>query len=170
MGHTMASWKILEDLLIELKKKGVAIPANVINDLRSAKSMINLGCTEDAHGGDVILKAEEYSANVEAFLVEEAQKVLGAEQTNQWLKRLEEANFGVCEQPKKEDNFITGVPRDQKWVRVEPTSNVPAERIEQIAKEQNLQVKLQSDGRLVVFGQSDDIKAFVKAMAQATAK
>lgn len=169
MGHNMASWKLLEDLMVELRKKGVAIPANIINDLRSAKVMINLACKEDSRG-EVIQKAEEYTANVEACLITEAQKVLGSEQVDLWLRRLEEANAEVCEEPKQENEFVTGVPRDQKWIRVEPMGNLPTERIQQIAKDQNLQVKAQADGRLVVFGQSDDIKAFLKAMTTATAK
>ena len=169
MGHNIASWKLLEDMMIQLKKKGVAIPPNVMEDLRAAKSMIKLTCMEDSRG-EVIQKAEEYSANVEAYLVTEAEKTLGSEQVDQWLMRLEEANVQVCEEPKQEDEFVTGVPRDQKWIRVEPINNLPTERIQQIAKDQNLQVKAQNDGRLVVFGQPEDIKAFLKAMATATAK
>lgn len=169
MGHNMATWKLLEDMMIELKKKGVTIPPNVMEDLRAAKSMIKLTCVEDSRG-EVIQKAEEYSANVEAYLVTEAEKTLGSEHVDQWLMRLEEASAGVCEEPKHEDKFVTGVPRDQKWIRVEPINNLPTERIQQIAKEQKLQVKAQSDGRLVVFGQPEDIKAFLKKMTAATAK
>jgi hypothetical protein len=42
MGHNMASWKLLEDMMIELKKKGVTVPVNILEDLRAAKSMIKL--------------------------------------------------------------------------------------------------------------------------------
>ncbi len=163
MGHNLASWKLLEDLMIELRKRGVAVPANIINDLRSAKVMINLACKEDSRG-EVIQKAEEYTANVEAYLITEAQKTLGSQQVDQWLKRLEEANAEVCEAPKEEDKFVTGVPRDQKWVRVEPMGELTAERIEKVAKESNLQVNTQKDGRLVVYGQPEDLKGFLKKM------
>jgi hypothetical protein len=172
MGHNMASWKVLEDLMIELSKKGVAIPPNVINDLRSAKGMIGLACKEESRG-EVIAKAEEYTANVEAYLISEAQKVLGTEKTDQWLERLEEAGAGpeVCAEPQaKEDKFVTGVPRDQKWVRVEPMGNLPKERILAIAKETSLQVNPQKDGRLVVYGQQPNIKEFLKKMVQAAKK
>ncbi len=50
MGHNMASWKLLEDMMIELKKKGVTIPSNVLEDLRAAKSMIKLSCMEGSQG------------------------------------------------------------------------------------------------------------------------
>ncbi len=170
MGHNTASWKLLEDMLLELKKKGATIPANIMEDLRAAKSMIKLSCMENSQG-DAMQKAEEYTANVEAYLVTEAQKIISSEAVDQWLRRLEEANAEICEEPKKEESkFVTGVPRDQKWVRVEPINNLSTERIQQIAKEQNLQVNQQKDGRLVVYGQPEDIKVFFKKMTLETVK
>ena len=44
MGHT-ANWKVLEDLMIELRKNGVAISPEVLTDLKSAKLMITLPMT-----------------------------------------------------------------------------------------------------------------------------
>jgi hypothetical protein len=170
LGHNMASWKILEEMLIDLEEKGVVIPENILSDLRSAKSMIKLHCTSTKGAGDALQKAEELSANVEAYLAEEAQRIFGSEKVDTWLRRLEEANAQVCEESAVEIKFVTGVPRDQKWVRVEPIKRLPASRIVQIAKEQNLQVKPEKDGRLVVYGQPDAIKAFVKKMTAETAK
>jgi hypothetical protein len=170
LGHNMASWKLLEDMMITLKKKGVPIPANVMEDLRAAKSMIKLSCMENSRG-EAMQKAEEYTANVEAYLVTEAQKVVGSETVDQWLRRLEEANAEICEETHKEESkFVTGVPRDQKWIRVEPITNLPTERIQQIAREQNLQINQQKDGRLVVYGQPDCIKEFLKKMTAETSK
>ena len=170
MGHNMASWKLLEDMMIELKRKGVSIPANVMEDLRAAKSMIKLSCVEAKGSGDAIQKAEEYTANVEAFLVTEAQKIMDSDKVDSLLRRLEEANAEICEEPTAEENFVTGVPRDQKWVRVEPIKNLSTERIQQIAQEQNLHVDQQKDGRLVVYGQPDGIKVFLQKMTIEAAK
>jgi hypothetical protein len=166
MGHNIATWKLLEDMLIELKKKGVSIPSNIMEDLRAAKSMINLSSMQG--GGDAIQKAEEYTANVEAYLINEALVIFGSETADQWLRRLEDANAEICYETKTENNFVTGVPRDQKWVRVEPIETWPAERILQLAKERNLQVKSQNDGRLLVYGQNEDIKMFLKKMTDKT--
>jgi hypothetical protein len=169
MGHNMATWKTLELMMIELKKKGIIIPPAIMEDLRAARSLIKLTCMPDSRG-EVIQKAEEYTASVEAYLVTEAQKVLNSDQIDQWLRRLENATAQACEEPKQEDKFVTGVPRDQKWIRVEPIKNLPTERILQIAREQGLQVKEQKDTRLVVFGQPLDIKEFLKKMTAETAK
>ena len=162
MSHT-ATWKVLEDLMIELRKKGVSIPPDVINDLRSAKLMIKISEAEGSKG-DATQKVEEYLGSVESYLITEAQKALSPETVDQWLRRLEEANAEICEEQVEENKFITGVPRDQKWVRVEPVGNLPTERIQQIAKESNLSVNTQKDGRLLVYGQPECIKEFLKKM------
>ena len=95
MGHNMASWKVLENMLIDLKKNGIVIPENVMSDLRSAKSMIKLHCTQAKGAGDALQKAEELTANVEAYLESEAQKIFGPEKVDAWLRRLEEANAEI---------------------------------------------------------------------------
>ena len=169
MTHS-ATWKALESLMIELGKKGVTIPPNVFNDLKSAKLMIKIseaeGCQSSASQ-----KIEQYFATVESYLITEAQETLGSEAVDQWLRRLEKASAEVCEEQLEEENkFVTGVPRDQKWVRVEPVNNLPKERIQQMAKESSLSVKPQNDGRLVVYGQPVGIKNFLKKMTAEAVK
>ena len=77
--------------MIELRKKGVSIPPEVINDLRSAKLMIKISEAEGSRG-DASQKVEEYLGSVESCLITEAQKALSPETVDQWLRRLEEAN------------------------------------------------------------------------------
>ena len=169
MGYT-AKWEVLEDLLVELRKKGVEMPPTVINDLRSAKLMIKIAEAGESTG-DARLKLEEILGGVETYLVTEAQNVLSAQAVDEWLRRLDEANLSTCEiKGEKENTFITGVPRDQKWVRVEPIPNLPTERLKQIAKESNLSANQQKDGRLVVYGREEGIKAFLKKMAEEATK
>lgn len=165
MGHTMTSWKTLEDLMIFLKQKNIDIPPNIVGDLRIAKSMIQLSYME-GNREDAIKKTEEYTANVEAFLISEAQKILAPEAVDDWLRRLESADFQECiEKPAVAENkFVVGVPRDQKWVRVEPTSTFPPERLEKLAAEKSLTVSKQVDGKFVIYGKKEDISAFIKQM------
>ena len=110
MGHNMATWKLLEDMMIELKKKGVVIPANVMEDLRSAKSMIKLPCTKEQPAGDAIQKAEELLGKRGSLLDNEAQKIFGSDTADQWLRRLEEANAEVCEEPNPKTNLLPVCP------------------------------------------------------------
>jgi hypothetical protein len=164
MGHNLASWKLLENMMLELKASGAAIPAKVVEDLRSAKSMIQLTYTDGSHG-DVLQKAEEYLANVEAYVITEGQNVFGASKVDEWLRRLEEASCQVCEAPVVSDKFVAGVPRSQRYVRIEPKGDLTKGKVDALAKVHGMQVKVQSDGKLVVYGFPENLKAFLKQVA-----
>jgi hypothetical protein len=167
MGYS-ATWKVLEDLMIDLSKKGVSVSSKVVEDLRNAKLMIQISETPGAKG-ELATKVDEFLGNVESILLADAQKTLGNEYVDEWLKRIDETNIQcvtcVPSEPKKEENkFVTGVPRDQKWVRIEPYGVLTPEHIEELAKENRLLLKPQKDGRLLVYGLPENIKAFVKKM------
>jgi len=168
MGY-LAMWKVLEEITTEFRKKGLAIPATVMNDLKSARTMIKI-MNADAGHGETSQKVEEYLGSVEAYLVTEAQKHFAPEQIDNWLKRLEIANCETCEESAEESRFIAGVPRDQKWLRVEPLTNLPVEKLKQLAEETNLSTSIQKDGRMLVYGQAEDLKEFVKKMTEKAGK
>jgi hypothetical protein len=168
MGH-LAVWKVLEEMIIELRKKGLPIPATVMNDLKSARTMIKIMNVDESRG-ETAQKAEEYLGNVEVYLVTEAQKKLAPEYIDEWLRRLEEASCEICEEKGEEQRFISGLPRDQKWIRVEPLASLPLEKLKQLAEESNLSCSVQEDGRLLVHGKAEDIKWFVKKMTGETCK
>jgi hypothetical protein len=170
MGHNLASWKTLDGMMMELRKKGVAIPPSIVEDLRAAKSMIKLSCMPGS--GDAAMKAEEYMSNVEAYLVTQGQEAFGSQRVDEWLKRLEEASASteVCGEPAEEGTFVIGVPRGQKWIRVEPTEKLSTLRITQLVKEQGLLFNLQKDGLLLIYGKPENLKAFLKQMTVETTK
>jgi hypothetical protein len=164
---SMATWKILEDMTLKLRRKGVEIPPNVINDLRSAKSMLEISPSEKG-SGDFLAKIQECTDNLEAFLTTQVEKTFGVKAADDFLRQLEDSSCSTCQtcQPTKktENKFVSGVPRDQKWIRVEPIDSLSAEKLRQMAHEHNLSVSPQEDGKLVVYGKPEDIKAFVKEM------
>ena len=152
--------------MLSLKKKGYAVPANVVADLRNAKIMTKIDETEKG-SGETAMKLEEVLGNVESELVSEAQNRLTQEEIDDWLRRLDEASLPTCEvQSQNRDSFVTGVPRDQKWIRIEPMPTIPTDKLALIAKETSLSVNQQKDGRLVVYGQQENIKTFLKRIAE----
>jgi hypothetical protein len=173
MGYP-AVWKVLEEIIIELRKKGVATPQSVMNDLKSAKVLMKIMDASQKDRGETAPKVEQYLGSVEAYLVTEAQKFFEPARIDEWLRRLEEASCDTCAvweaEEKEEAKFVSGVPRDQKWIRVEPITTLPLEKLKQLAEKQNLSSRLQEDGRLLVYGKAEDIKAFVKEMTEQTAK
>jgi hypothetical protein len=168
MGH-LAVWKVLEEMIIEFRKKGLPIPVTVMNDLKSARTMIKIMNVDESRG-ETVQKAEEYLGNVEAYLVTEAQKKFAPEYIDNWFRRLEEASCETCKEKGEESRFISGLPRDQKWIRVEPLASLPLEKLKQLAEESNLSASVQKDGRLLVCGKAEDIKRFVKKMNEETCK
>lgn len=176
MGYE-AVWKVLEEIVIELRKKGVETPLNVMNDLKSAKILIKVQEASESDQGETVPKIEQYLGSVEAYLITEAQKKYPSARIDTWLKRIEKANYRMCqtctvksEKTEKAEKFIIGVPRDQQWIRVRPLSNLPAEKMKQFAEKMNLSVQEKNDGYLIIHGNGENIKKFIKKITVQTAK
>ena len=162
MGY-LAVWKVLEEMITDLKRKGVAVPANILNDLRYARTLINV-LKADPTRIETSQKIEEYLNNVEAYLISEGQR-FGDKYVEEWIKRLEDASKKIFEEEEEEKRFVPGLPREQRWVRVKPSEDMPVEALKALASELNLSFEIQSDGCLLVYGEDERLKDFVKKMA-----
>ena len=171
MGYT-AVWKILEEIIVEFRKKGLTIPQNIMNDLKSAKVMIKIMDVDEGRG-EAAQKIEQYLGSVEAYLITAAQKTFEPARIDAWLRRLEEATCNLCAYEVGKEGkpkFISGVPRDQKWIRVKPLDSMPLDELKQLAEKTRLSSRVEEDGRLVVYGKAEDIREFVKKMTAITSK
>jgi hypothetical protein len=107
--------------------------------------------------------------SVEAYVMTEAGKHFAAEKVDKWMTALDLASCDICvtvEEEKEEMRFILGVPRDQKWVRVEPIASLPIEKLETLATETKLGYRREKDGHLIVYGTRENIKEYVKKMTK----
>jgi hypothetical protein len=163
MGHA-ATWKVLEEMIVDLRKKGMAIPPQIMSDLKSAKTTIRILNVEPSCG-ESLQKIDQYLMNVESYLVSEGQKKLGFEYVDPWLNRLEKASRETSDEAEKETRFVPGAPRQQKWIRVTPSLEMSTEKSKAIASKMKLSFKVQKDGSLLVYGENQSIKDFVKKMA-----
>jgi hypothetical protein len=118
------------------------------------------------------MKLKEILGGIESELISEASAVFSPKEIDESLKRLEEASITTCEPElgQAKDKLITGIPRDQKWVRVEPSGNLTSEKIKQMATENQLLIKPQKDNRILVYGQQDALKEFLKRATAEAAK
>jgi len=162
-------WKALSDLATELKRRGESIPPNVMRDLRSAKTMIEIikadpACTE------CIPKIESYLDMAESALILHIQEKFGPELAEKWMRKIEtirkKAYEEEMEAEAKASKFIPGVPRDRSWIRIEITDKTPKEIIEEVVKETGLSCEFQGDKYALVHGEKMKIKNFVKIMAE----
>jgi hypothetical protein len=84
---------------------------------------------------------------------------------------LEETSYETCAtEAKKESRFISGLPRDQKWIRVKPLTSLPMEKLKALADKSRLSYRVEDDGHLTVYGNAEDIKEFIKKMTEQTSK
>lgn len=156
-------WKVLADFLIELQKRGKKIPAEVMNDLRSAKTIIHVLKVEPTHTEN-ISRVDTYLRSVESYVILTAEKLGFAEK---WLKKLkkikkvkdQERNLAVI-------RFVPGVPRDKSWIRIQISENNLQETVNKFLKESKLLHKKMENGYIVVYGNEENIRKFVKTMAK----
>ena len=164
MGY-LATWKVLEAMIASFKQKDEQIPDEVMSDLKSARTLIQISFAEKGHS-ETAQKIEEYLASVESYLVNECQKKYGHEHVEAWLDKLNEATKDSSNEECIETRFIAGVPRDQRWVRVKPTKELTMEKLKMIISEMKLSSKFQQDGTLLVYGSGEAIKDFVREMKE----
>lgn len=158
-------WEVLADILIELQKTGETIPVHVMNDLRSAKTMIQV-LKADPKYIENIPRIEAYLENVEFQLISAAQERFGSEYVERWMKRLDEARRKVYETEEAAPRFVPGIPKGKHWVRVQVSEETPQREIEILAKENRLSLKRHDDGYVLVYGRNENIKSFVKKLAE----
>lgn len=163
MGY-LAAWNVLEEMIIDFRKRGIVAPAKIMSDLKSAKTLINVLKADPSHV-NTSQKIDEYLLNVESYLVSEGQKMFGKGYVEKWLKRLDEASKKILEKEEEETTFIPGIPREHKWVRVKPSTELPTEKLKTLAEESDLSLNVQNDGYLLVYGEDSHIKEFIKKMA-----
>ena len=162
MGY-LAAWKVLEETITAFRKKGITVPAEIVSKLRHAKTLINVLRVDPSHL-ETSHKIEEHLRNVESYLVAEGQKRFGTAYVEELIKRLDQASTTAIEEEEEETRFISGLPRDQKWIRVKPSNELPIEGLKALTGELNLLYRVQNDGCLLVYGEDQRIKDFVKKM------
>ena len=168
MSHVAKS-RILEEIIIELRRKGLEIPLNILSDLKSARTLMKIEKADQKGIGETEPKIDEYLGDVEAYLITEAEKVFPHEKVEKWLETLDIASCDSCVtvvEEKEEMRMIPGIPRDQKWIRLEPLESLPSERLEQMATDAKLSFKKEKDGHLVVYGSEEAVKGFVKEISK----
>jgi hypothetical protein len=161
MGY-LAVWKVLEEMITDFRKKGVAVPSNIFDDLKYARTLINV-LRADPSRLETSQKIEECLNNVESYLISEGQR-FGDKYIEEWLRKLDEADRKIDEE-ESVSRFVPGLPKEQRWVRVKPSEKMPINDLKVLAGELNLSFEVQSDGCLLVYGDDERIKDFVKKMA-----
>jgi hypothetical protein len=78
---------------------------------------------------------------------------------------LDKASREILDEEDKETRFIPGLPRHQKWIRVTSSADLPLEKLTTIADQMDLSYNIHKNGSLLVYGEDQSIKDFVKKTA-----
>ncbi len=156
-------WKVLADFLIELQKRGEKIPAEVMNDLRSAKTIIHV-LKVDPTQTESISRVDTYLRRVESYVISRAEK-LGI--VENWLKKIKEIKI-LKDQERKVavTRFIPGAPRDKNWIRIQISEDNIRENVKILLKESKLSYKIMKNGHILIYGKKENIRKFVKTIAK----
>ena len=156
-------WKILADLLIEIQKMGEKIPSTVMNDLRSAKTIIQVLKRDPTHM-ESLARAEVYLKNVEAYAISVAEKN-SPEIVQDWLKRI---NQPKTKKHKKIKNSALSpkTSKDKKWMRIKQTDELSLKTVQNLSKNFVVSIKVEENGDILVFGDEKDLKSLVKNMTK----
>jgi hypothetical protein len=163
MGHNQV-WKTLDSLIAEFRKRGKPAPPNIIEDLRSAKTMMQVLKADPKHAEN-IPTIEMYLGNVESYLIFESHQKFGAQFAEDWMQKLRDArktSDAEGEPLESSSKFVPGVPRDQKWLRVQVSDDMPENEIKKLAAECGLSTRIQPDGYVLVLGDDSRIKLFIQ--------
>lgn len=156
-------WKILADVITDLRGSGEDVPPNITSDLRSAKTMIEI-IKADRSRPENISRLEEYLSSVEAYVLSAAKDKFGEKYVNDVLRRICEVEVEEAYQ-ESQMRFRPGLPKEEKWIRVQITDEAPLEVIRSIADECSLKCRVEEDGYVLVYGGDEEIKCFVRRMA-----
>jgi len=166
MGYA-SIWKVLEEMTTDFKKKGATVPENVMDDLKSAKTLLRVLKADMTHG-ETLQKIGAFLGNVESYLVSEGEKLFGEQYAQEWLKRIDEAGRKKPGEEEQEERFVAGLVPGQRWIRVKPSKELPSDRLEKLIKDTGLSYKVQADEFLLVYGEDSKLKDLVKKMTKKT--
>ena len=164
MGY-LEVWKVLEDVIIDFRKKGITTPKNIMADLRHLKTLINV-LQADLNCLDTRKKVEDRLHEIESYLVSEAQKKFGSKYVETLLMRLDIAIKKTGDKEEQETRFVSGLPKKHRWIRVRPSAELPIKHLKSIIENLDLSYR-ETDGKsLLVYGADQQIKELVTKMKE----
>jgi len=161
MGY-LDAWKVVEEMILDLRRKGILIPSDTMTELQSAKTLIHV-LEADTAQANVTQEIDNCLFNVESYIMSKGQMVFGPEYVEKWFTRLDQAKEAP-EETKKESKLLPNIPRGAKWIQIN-LSALSIEDSKKFADELHLSCIVQNEGFLLVQGEDEQLRELVKKMA-----
>ena len=158
-------WTVLEAIIVELRKKRVTVLPELVDDLKSAQTLIKIHRTDPA-ALDVATEIERYLERVEANLIYLARSDVGEAYADECVRRLHEARMrGLQETVTVPSTFVAGVPKGAHWIRLKASDLLDAAEVDALVDQLALSRIDQADGFLLIHGPEEKVKAFLKEVS-----
>ena len=151
--------------MVELKRRGVKIPPEVIKDLRSAKVMISLYKVAPTEAIEAPPRIELYLASAKATLLILAERELGRAAAEWWTRRICELRAAEVEE-KPSERFIPGFLRGEGWMRIRISEDLKVDDVERIAGELNVEFSHEPEGYVTLRGNPEKLRKLSKKLAE----
>jgi hypothetical protein len=162
MWNYYAVWKVLEELLGDLKERNVEIPTDFLTKLKAAHGNINILKADHTYE-DTMQKVEEQLNNLEGQLVYLAENRVGPEYADKWIARIKDARESEP-QVSRARPFSPGVPRADYWIRLTIGEVIRDGEIRKMASDLGLSIKEEDADTVIVHGEEAKVKSLVKKM------
>ena len=163
-------WTVLEELIVELRGKGVVIPPELVNDLKSAQTFINIYRSEPT-ALEIATEIELYLEKVEANLLYLAESDVGDEYAQNCLRRVSEARMrGLQEKVTAKPRIVLGVPKEEHWIRIKVSDLLGTKELKALIKKFQLSSKPQENDYLLIHGKKENVKALIKKIGNKIGK
>jgi hypothetical protein len=151
----------MEELMVELRSKGAAIPPEIVDDLRSARTLTAI-YRRDPTALSIEAELASYMAKVEPILLYLAESGIGKEHADSWQMKINDARTETRAGPAQAPRFVLGVSKGDHWIRIKVADLLSEGDLKEMLERLNLSAKPQEDGYLLVYGDEGNVKTLVR--------
>jgi len=165
-----AALKVLDELMLELLGKGVAIPAHVTESLKTGRSYSGI-LRKKPDDGDIIVKTGGALENAEMNLLSLAESAEGREYSEYWQRRVIAAyQEEITDTSVAAPRFVPGLPKGDHKIRMEASYLEEIGYDKQGLESHSLTSVTQEDGYLLIHGKKTDVTAFLEEIRKLVRK
>ncbi len=157
-------WRLLEGLMVELKAKGIAIPQETVDDLKSARTLSSIDKTESA-SANLASDIAFYLEKVEPILLSLAESEVGIEYAEEWQNRIDKTSRQTPAKAAAGSRFVSGVAKGEHWIRIKTSNLIADSDLAESARKLNLSCRQQEDGYLLVYGSKENVKTLIREVS-----
>jgi hypothetical protein len=158
-------WKDIEALIIDLRSKGKSVPNEIVEDLKSAKTLMTIKDIDPL--SQINAEVEDLLRRTEIALISDAESQLGKNYADKWLIRIQEAKSKEPEEiHKRKIGFVTGIPKGEDWVRVRVSELIDMLDLVQVSSSLGLAYRKENKETIIIHGSPEKIKVFMRQLTE----